>query len=186
MIRPVRQVELESGDLAYPEVLACRGDRGELMTTPQTATGATESGSDYAMGLANRSYAWYQRAAMRARRYYRITESLQLLVSAAIPVAAVLAPDEARVPALLGGIVVVLTGLRSVFHWQDDYLRFSQAREAIEAERRLYRTGAAPYDDEGTRERALTAAVTRIEQGEMSAWAQLVSTGSREEPTATP
>ncbi|WP_326781763.1 DUF4231 domain-containing protein [Streptomyces longwoodensis] len=155
------------------------------MTTPQTATGATESGSDYAMGLANRSYAWYQRAAMRARRYYRITESLQLLVSAAIPVAAVLAPDEARVPALLGGIVVVLTGLRSVFHWQDDYLRFSQAREAIEAERRLYRTGAAPYDEEGTRERALAAAVTRIEQGEMSAWAQLVSTGSREEPTAT-
>jgi hypothetical protein len=95
------------------------------MTTP-TATGATESGSDYATGLANRSYAWYQR------------------------------------------------------------LRFSQAREAIEAERRLYRTGAAPYDDEGTRERALAAAVTRTEQGEMSAWAQLVSTGSREEPTATP
>ncbi|KUN39976.1 hypothetical protein AQJ30_08425 [Streptomyces longwoodensis] len=156
------------------------------MTTPQTATGATGPGPDYALDLANRSYAWYRRAAMKARRYYRITEILQLLVSAAIPVSAVLAPGEARVPALLGGVVVVLTGLRSVFHWQDDYLRFSQAREAVEAERRLYRTGAAPYDDEATRERALAAAVTRIEQGEMSAWAQLVSTGPREEPTITP
>ncbi|GHD23419.1 DUF4231 domain-containing protein [Streptomyces galbus] len=152
------------------------------MTTPQTATGATGSGPDYAMGLADRSYAWYQRAATKARRYYRITETLQLLVSAAIPVTAVLAPGEARVPALLGGVVVVLTGMRSVFHWQDDYLRFSQAREAVEAERRLYRTGSAPYDDESTRERALAAAVTRIEQGEMSAWSQLVSTRGREEP----
>ncbi|MEU8845021.1 DUF4231 domain-containing protein [Streptomyces sp. NPDC048564] len=127
------------------------------------------------MRVANGSYDWYHKAAVRARRNFRLTETLQLLVSAAIPVSAVISPGTAEVPAVLGGVVVVITGLRSVFHWQDDYLRFSEAREAVEAERRLYCTGAEPYADAGTRDRNLAASVTRIEQREMGTWVQLAS-----------
>ncbi|KUO19894.1 DUF4231 domain-containing protein [Streptomyces dysideae] len=134
-----------------------------------------DSEPGYAMRLANGSYDWYRNAAIKARRYFRLTETLVLLVSAAIPVSAVISPGDAQVPAVLGGVVVVISGLRSVFHWQDDYLRFSEAREAVEAERRLYRTGAEPYDDPATRDRVLTAAVTRIEQREMGTWVQLAS-----------
>lgn len=72
-------------------------------------------------------------------------------------------------------MVVVLTGLRSIFHWQDNYLRFSAAREAIEAERRSYNTAAEPYDDAGSRDRALAAAVTRIEQEEMRGWIRVAA-----------
>ncbi|QNP69229.1 DUF4231 domain-containing protein [Streptomyces roseirectus] len=133
----------------------------------------------YAMALANGSYDWYRQAAAKARKYYRVSECLQIVLSAAIPVTAVLSPGDAKVPAILGGLVVVLTGLRSVFHWQDDYLRFSQAREAVESERRLYRTGGEPYDEPASRDRRLAAAVTRIEQQEMGVWIQLSS--AREE-----
>lgn len=140
---------------------------------PETAAA---NAAGYALRVANGSYDWYHRAALRARRFFRITETLVLLVSAAIPVSAVLAAGNAEVPAVLGGIVVVITGLRSVFHWQDDYLRFSEAREAVEAERRLYYTGAEPYADPGTRDQVLTASITRIEQREMGSWAQLAST----------
>lgn len=127
------------------------------------------------MRVANGSYDWYHRAAIRARRNFRLTETLLLLVSASIPVSAVISPGTAEVPAILGGIVVVITGLRSVFHWQDDYLRFSEAREAVEAERRLYYTGAEPYADPETRDRMLAANVTRVEQREMGTWIQLAS-----------
>ncbi|MGW1957215.1 DUF4231 domain-containing protein [Streptomyces sp. NPDC001920] len=127
------------------------------------------------MRVANGSYDWYRNAAIKARRYFRLTETLVLLVSASIPVSAVLSAQNAEVPAVLGGIVVVITGLRSVFHWQDDYLRFSEAREAVEAERRLYYTGAEPYADLGSRDRELAANVTRIEQQEMGTWVQLAS-----------
>ena len=137
-----------------------------------TGTG-TEPG--YAMNVANGSYNWYRSAAIKARRYFRLTEALQLLLSAAIPVSAVISPENAQVPAVLGGVVVVITGLRAVFHWQDDYLRFSEAREAVEAERRLYRTGAEPYADPATRDQVLAAGVTRIEQREMGTWVQLAS-----------
>ncbi|MCF1594133.1 DUF4231 domain-containing protein [Streptomyces muensis] len=117
------------------------------------------------MRVANGSYDWYRDAAFRARRYFRLTETL-LLVSA------VLSPRNAEVPAVLGGIVVVITGLRSVFPWQDDYLRFS---EAVEAERRLYYTAAEPYADPATRDRVLAANVTHIEQREMGTWVQISS-----------
>lgn len=142
--------------------------------TPDTAP-------SYAMRVANGSYDWYRNAAIKARRYFRLSETLMLLVSAAIPVSAVLSAQNAEVPAVLGGVVVVITGLRSVFHWQDDYLRFSEAREAVEAERRLYYTGAEPYTYPETRDRELAARVTRIEQQEMGTWVQLA--GPRSDAT---
>ncbi|MGA5321308.1 DUF4231 domain-containing protein [Streptomyces seoulensis] len=139
-------------------------------------TDPAANSSDYAMSLADGSYAWYRRAAIKARRFHRAAETLLLLVSAAIPVSAVVSPQDATTPAVLGSVVVVLTGLRALFHWHDDYVRFSQAREAVEAERRLYRTSAEPYGDPGTRDRLLATAVTRIEQQEMGTWVQLVGT----------
>ncbi|MEY9995740.1 hypothetical protein ABIE67_007772 [Streptomyces sp. V4I8] len=142
---------------------------------PPRSGGSPDTGPGYAMRVANGSYDWSRNAAMKARRYFRLTETLLLLVSAAIPVSAVLSSRNAEVPAVLGSVVVVITGLRSVFHWQDDYLRFSEAREAVEAERRLYYTGAEPYADDRTRDRVLAASVTRIEQREMGTWVQLAS-----------
>jgi hypothetical protein len=45
----------------------------------------------------------------------------------------------------------------------------------VEAERRLYRTGSAPYDDRDTRDAVLAARVTAIEQEEMSGWFTVAS-----------
>jgi hypothetical protein len=129
----------------------------------------------YAMGIANGSHAWYRSAAIRSRRMYRVLETAVLVVSAAIPATAAVDPHNALVPAILGAIVVVLSGLRAIFHWQDNYLRFSGAREAVEAERRLYNTGAKPYEDPATRDQVLAAAVSRIEQAEMGGWLKIAS-----------
>ncbi|MFF0496459.1 DUF4231 domain-containing protein [Nocardia aobensis] len=131
--------------------------------------------------MANSSYKWYRRAAIKARRYHRLTEVLQLVCSAAIPVSAVLIDGNTTVPALLGAVVVVITGLRSSFHWHDDYLRFSQAREAVEAQRRLFRTGAYPYNSD-TREEVLAKAVTEIEQNEMGAWLKIAKPEDESRP----
>lgn len=143
--------------------------------TPPRSGGTPDAGPGYAMRVANGSYDWYSNAAVKARRYFRLTETLLLLVSASIPVSAVISSRNTVVPAILGGVIVVITGLRSVFHWQDDYLRFSEAREAVEAERRLYYTGASPYAEPATRDQILAAGVTRIEQREMGTWVQLAS-----------
>jgi uncharacterized protein DUF4231 len=129
--------------------------------------------SGYALEVADSSYRWYVTAAKRSRRSYRISEFLLVVLSASIPLAAALAPHHSALTAILGSILVVLAGLRAIFHWQENYLRFSQAREAVEAERRLYHINAAPYDNASTREHELINAITRIEHDEMGHWAQL-------------
>lgn len=134
---------------------------------------ALSANSEYALSIANGSYNWYVTAAIRSRRMYRLSEILVLVLSAAIPAAAAIAPHDAIVPAILGAIVVVLSGLRAVFHWHDNYLRFSRAREAVEAERRLYHTGAKPYDDPAARDQALVVAISKIEQTEMGGWQKI-------------
>lgn len=130
---------------------------------------------NYAMGLVNASYDWYRDHAIRSRRNYKISETALIMVAAAVPTSAAILPNDVTVPAILGAVVVVLTSLRSVFHWQDNYLRFSGAREALEAERRLYNTAAKPYDDATTRDQLLAAAVSRIEQSEMSGWIKVAA-----------
>ena len=133
----------------------------------------TRTEPKYALKLANGSYEWYRDRAIRCRHAYRISETAILIISAAIPTSAVIVQNDARLPAVLGAVVVVLSGLRAVFHWQDNYLRFSGAREAVEAQRRFYLTGAAPYDELGTRDQVLAAAVSRIEQEEMAGWIKI-------------
>jgi hypothetical protein len=136
---------------------------------------AVNDADQYAVGIAEASYGWYKAAAIRSRRLYKALESLLILASAAVPIAALLDPQNSLIPGILGALVVVITGLRAVFHWQENYLRFSAAREAVEGERRLYRTYATPYDDAATRSQFLVAAVTRIEQEEMQGWLQVAT-----------
>ena len=138
-----------------------------------TAEPTKPDAAAYALGIADGSYSWYRTAAIKSRRAYRVTETLFIVVSAGIPVSAVIRPSSAVVPAILGGFSVIIAGLRAIFHWQDNYLRFSRAREAVEAERRLYHTLASPYDDPATRDQLLAQTVSRIEQAEMNGWVSL-------------
>lgn len=97
------------------------------------------------------------------------------MLSVAIPVSAVMLPARLSIPAVLGAGLVILTGLRNVYHWHDNYVRFSRAREAVNAEIRMYLTGSTPYDSPAKRDQILVAAVTRIEQQEMGQWVRAVS-----------
>jgi hypothetical protein len=130
----------------------------------------------YAMNIANGSYNWYRTAAIRSKKWYRLSETTVLVVSAAIPAAAAISPHNALAPAVLGAVAVIVAGLRAIFHWQDNYLRFSGAREAVEGERRLYYTGTQPYEDLITRDQVLAASISRIEQTEMGVWQKLLET----------
>ena len=129
--------------------------------------------ASYSMGLAAASYDWYRSHAIRSRKAYKTLEVSALVVTAAIPVTAAIAPGNTTAAAILGAVAVVLSGFRSIFHWQENFIRYSEAREAIEAERRLYNTGAHPYGNKETRDQLLTEAVSRIEQDEMHGWVKI-------------
>jgi hypothetical protein len=128
-----------------------------------------------ALDLANTSYEWYKTAAIRSRNSYRASEITLIVISASILVTAAVSPHSAIAPAFLGALVVIVAGMRATFHWQENYLQFSAAREAIEAERRLYCVGSNPYDDPSSMDQRLTISVSRIEQEEMTGWTKIAA-----------
>jgi hypothetical protein len=81
---------------------------------------------------------------------------------------------------------VVVTGVRSTFHWQENYLRYSAAREAVEAQRRLYHIRPLPYDGPATRDQLLVSSVTKIEQDEMVTWMTIAARGRAAERRPSP
>lgn len=123
--------------------------------------------------LAAESYDWFRGAAVRAWWAHRISDITILGVSALIPISAVVNPDRVLVPALLGGVIVIASGLRTIFRWQENFVRFATAREAIKQERRKFLVGAEPYGDASARDAALVEAVSRIENDEMNAWKKI-------------
>lgn len=124
----------------------------------------------YAIDVANTSYDWYRKAAAKARRYYRVSEVLAVCIAAAIPLSVLVNPSNGIPAAILGAISAILVGLRAIFHWNEDYARFTRARELVEAERRLFTTHSDQYNNAHSRAAVLVAEITQIEQNEMGQW----------------
>ena len=133
----------------------------------------------YALGVADSSYEWYRTRSIRSRRAFKASEFAVIIFSSAIPIVALFTSSSKIIPAVLGTCVVVLTSSRALFNWQENYLRFGRAREAVEAQRRLYQTRAEPYSDAETRNQILVAEITRIETEEMSQWLRIFTKKSK-------
>jgi hypothetical protein len=124
-----------------------------------------------AIDIADKSFNWYARHAREARRDVRMSELALLITGAMIPTSTALT-DDARVPALLGALVVILTGLRPIFHWNDNWLRFTEACIELETQRRFYLQGIEPYNG-ADKDTLLIRNVRGIEAEETRGWAVL-------------
>lgn len=142
--------------------------------------------SRYAAAVATDAYNWYKIAAVRSRRWHRTSELAIVVLSAAIPICAIAAPGSASLPAVLGSLIAVVTGVRATFRWSENYLRFSKARESVVAERRKFDVGAPPYGDLTTRDRLLVEAITAVEQDELSRWLEIAQPSQRGEVVQQP
>jgi hypothetical protein len=120
----------------------------------------------------DRSYEWYRRHAKQSRIVYQVGELALLTTGALIPVSTTLTDDQ-TMPALLGALVVVLTGIRRIFSSHENWQRFIDASLALASERALYVHGFAPYADVGTRDERLLRRVREVETQETAGWRTL-------------
>jgi hypothetical protein len=149
-----------------------------VTTNREPATAAMPSPSP-AVRVCEDLIAWYATYAARARERFRILEIALLVVGASISVAALAWPGTGVPAAVLGGIVVVLTGLRQIFHWQENYVRFTWACQTLKQERRRYDVGEPPYNDPALRDRKLMEVVNTVEAQDTQGWAQLMESKGR-------
>jgi hypothetical protein len=142
------------------------------------------AGSDAAQEL-ERSIRWYSENGGRTRLCHQILEVALLVVGSSIAVVALAVPGNGLPTAVLGAVVVILTGLRQVFHWHENYVRFTNACLALKAERRRYSAGKKPYDDESTRDKVLVEAINRVETEETQGWSELMKNKAVDQTTKT-
>jgi len=120
--------------------------------------------------------AFYERTSGSARVGYIVSETVALVAAAAVPVAA--ATGAARwVPAVLGALAAITTGLRQVFEYRQNWILRTVAQEGIKARIAAYEAREQPAAT-----RRLVHDVAGIALAETDRWRQL---GEQAVPTPT-
>jgi len=151
--------------------------RVKVSTKRSASDEPPEAPGSYARREAERVFGWYARNARASRYRFQISEMFLLVASAAVPVAGIMTPNNARPAAIIGAAVVVLTAFRSVFHFYDNWTRFAVTCAVIKAELRLYEASAAPYDVPATRDEILLRKINSADT-ETGRWMTLPPPGT--------
>jgi hypothetical protein len=144
--------------------------RMKASTKPTLGGESPQAPESYARSEAERVFRWYAHNARASRYRFQISEMILLAASAAVPVAGLLTPGDARPAAIIGAAVVVLTGFRSVFHFYDNWTRFAGTCAVIKAELRFYEASVEPYDVPATRDEILLRKINSAELTETGRW----------------
>jgi hypothetical protein len=112
---------------------------------------------------------WYARHRDRARIAHWVSEILVLLTTAATTLAAALQASPWVTASLAAGSLV-LTGLRKVFDWHDNWLAFADAWAQLRAAIHDYRLIPDDRRDEESRKRLINQ-VNDVVSAETGRWA---------------
>jgi hypothetical protein len=121
---------------------------------------------------------WYDRKSTAAQHAYKRLKVAQLVVAAAVPVAAA-ADAVAWLTAALGGVVLVFEGLQQLGQYQANWTAYRSTCEQLKHEKYLYLAQAGPYADAESPERALAERLEGLVSQEHAKWVS-----SREEAAA--
>lgn len=105
---------------------------------------------------------WYDRKTLGAQRLYKLLRSAQIVAAALVPVAALIRPDQAIIPGLLGAVILILSGFQELGSYQRNWIKYRTTCETLRHEKYFYLGRTGPYAglDE---EEAQTELVNRVE-----------------------
>jgi uncharacterized protein DUF4231 len=128
---------------------------------------------------------WYDKAAGRSQRSFRIVKLVQLVAAASVSVAAV-AGAGAVVSALIGAVILILEGVQALFGWQQNWVNYRNTAEALKSEQHLFAAHAGPYASSTNPARLLAERVEGLLSTERSGWVveQLPPGASQAPPAA--
>ena len=136
-----------------------------------SADESVPAATDRALAAAISKLAWYVKASRRSNRANVSSNGLLLIVGAATTIAAA-AQTSVWVTAPLAGLSFVLTGARSVFHWNELAVSRTVAKEQLQREIELYQLTPTTGDERSReRQRRLIEQVYDITAADLSAWA---------------
>jgi hypothetical protein len=112
---------------------------------------------------------FYDKSAVRKRRFWRALATTELVAAASVPAAAALGGSTGLL-GMLGAVVVICQGILGLFQSQSRYLAHRRTYERLKSERALYRAQAGPYRSREDPEVLLAERVEDIRQEETDSW----------------
>jgi hypothetical protein len=92
----------------------------------------------------NSQYKWYNDKAKSNQTWFKLLKLTQIVVAAAIPVAATLGAS-ATAAGVMGAVILVVESVQQLFQYQQNWVSYRSTAEALLAESHLYKAGAGPY-----------------------------------------
>lgn len=140
-------------------------------------------GEGYAWDRLEDQLGWYERKATHHREWFHRLKVAQIVVAAAIPVAAAAGASDWVVGAL-GAVILVLEGLQQLFQFQQNWVGYRGTAEALKHEKHLYLAEAGPYAQAARPDALLAERVEGLVSQEHAAWssAQTEAGGAAAKP----
>lgn len=131
---------------------------------------APEGGGGPAWERLEDQLGWYDRKSVACQRSYKRVKLAQLIVGAAVPVAAGI-ELPAAVTATLAAFVVVAEGAQQLYQWQTNWVLYRSTAETLKHEKYLYLAAAGPYSGDD-RHRVLAERLEGLVSQEHAKWTE--------------
>jgi hypothetical protein len=117
---------------------------------------------------------WYDRHATSARIFYCSIKVTQIVLAAAVPVAAGLDLPKLIIGSL-GGLIVVLEGIQQLYRFHDNWVRYRWTTAAMQREKALWTVRAGDYATADRPEAQLAVRIEDLCSREATQWVALQS-----------
>lgn len=130
---------------------------------------------------------WYSRKSTRNKKLHLNLNGLIIICASAIPAFTAFTSGELHDPvkyiiAVLGVLTAGLTGISSLYKFQEKWTTYRTVAEALEREKILYKTSAGPYSANRADFRFFVQNVEKLMSNENSEWMAMInSSGSSDQ-----
>jgi hypothetical protein len=112
---------------------------------------------------------WYDRKSGGQKRWFQRLKVVQIVMAAAIPVAAGNGAD-AWITGTLGAAIVVVEGFQQLFQFQQNWVSYRATAEALKHEKYLYLSRVGGYANAARPDALLAERVEQLVSQEQSNW----------------
>jgi hypothetical protein len=88
---------------------------------------------------------WYDARSRRSQLTYKWLKAAQIVVAALVPVSALVFPQRAVIPGLLGAVILILEGFQELGAYQRNWTKYRGTFEALRREKFLFVGQAGSY-----------------------------------------
>lgn len=93
---------------------------------------------------------WYSTKSKQAKKRYTVSQVIEIIVAALIPLLSGYAVDNsciALVVGILGAIIAVIESISKLFKWHENWIQYRTTSELLKYHKHLYLTNSYPYNN---------------------------------------